>query len=160
MLFPPEQATTIDKGHGRIEVRTITILPVKPGQISFPYANQVFSVERSFADFSGKLLSSEKVFGVTSLAPEKAGGHRVLALNRGHWAIENKVHYVRDVTMGEDASRIRKGQGPRMMAIFKNLVLSLLRQSEVKNIAEKIRGFALNKNTLFKFTGICDAKKN
>ena len=160
MLFPPEQETTTDKGHGRIEVRTITILPVIPGQIRFPFASQVFSVERSFSDYSGKLLSSETIFGVTSLAQEKAGPQRVLALNRGHWAIENKVHYVRDVTMGEDASRIRKGHGPRMMAIFRNLVLSLLRESNVTNIAEKTRGFALNKNTLFKFTGICGAIKN
>ena len=160
MLFPPEQVTTTDKGHGRIEVRTITILPVKPGQISFPFAHQVFSVERNFSDFAGQLLSSEKVFGVTSLTQEKAGPDRVLALNRGHWAIENKVHHVRDVTMSEDASRIRKGGGPRLMAIFRNLVLSQLRQAGITNIAEKILRFALDKNSLFKFAGIRGAIKN
>ena len=160
MLFPPEQVTTTDKGHGRIEVRTITILPVKPGQITFPFANQVFSIERIFSDFTGELLSSDKVFGVTSLAQERAGPYRILALNRGHWTIENKVHYVRDVTMGEDASRIRKGDGPRLMAIFRNLVLSLLRQTGVTNIAGKTLRFALDKNSLFKFAGIRGAIKN
>ena len=160
MLFPPEQITTTDKAHGRIETRTISILPLQPGQISFPFAKQIFSVERNFSDFYGKLISTETVLGITSLSQEKAGPERILALNRGHWTIENKVHYVRDVTMGEDASRIRKGSGPRLMASFRNLTLSLLRQAEITNIAEKITKFALNKTELFRFAGICSATKN
>ena len=160
MLFPPDEITTTDKAHGRIETRTISILPLQPGQISFPFARQIFSVERNFSDFSGKLISTETVLGITSLSQEKAGPERILALNRGHWTIENKVHYVRDVTMGEDASRIRKGSGPRLMATFRNLTLSLLRQANITNIAEKFTRFALNKSELFKFVGVCGAIKN
>lgn len=160
MLFPPELLTTTDKGHGRIETRTITIQPILPGQVSFPFAQQIFSIERKFSDYSGKLISTETVLGITSLSQKKAGPERILSINRGHWTIENKVHYVRDVTMGEDASRIRKGSGPRLMATFRNLTLSLLRQAGTTNIAEKITKFSLNKTELFKFIGICGAIKN
>lgn len=160
MLFPPEQTTTTDKGHGRIETRTLTAQTLTPGQVSFPFASQIFSVERIFTDYLGNLLSSEKVVGITSLTQTQASPERILNLNRGHWAIENQVHYVRDVSMGEDASRIRKGVGPRIMAIFRNLALSLFRTAGIKKIAEKITTFGLNRSSLFKFVGLCGAIKN
>lgn len=160
MLFPPETATTIDKAHGRIETRTITILSLKPGQIGFPFAEQIFSVERIFSDFAGKLTSTETAFGITSLTQNQAGPERVLSLNRGHWVIENQIHYVRDVSMGEDASRIRKQDGPRLMATFRNLTLSLFRQMNITKIAEKMLTFALDRGSLFKSFGIRSAIKN
>lgn len=160
MLFPPEKATTIDKGHGRIETRTITILPLRPGQITFPFAEQIFSIERIFSNFTGKLTSSETVIGITSLTQNQAGPERVLSLNRGHWTIENQVHYIRDVSMGEDESRIRKQNGPRLMATFRNLTISLFRQMDIAKIAEKMLTFALDRVSLFKSFGICSAIKN
>ena len=98
--------------------------------------------------------------GITSLTRDVAGPERLASLTRGHWAIENKVHYVRDVSMGEDASRIRKGSGPRLMATFRNLCLSLLRESGITKIAEQMTKFALNKNAVFSFFGLRAAIKN
>ena len=78
-------------------------------------------------------------------------------MNRNHWAIENKVHYVRDVTFEEDKSRIRTGQGPRMMAILRNLAINLMRSRGVRNIAEKIQQFSWSRQTLLSFLGITPA---
>jgi predicted transposase YbfD/YdcC len=161
VLFSPTlTATTVEKGHGRIETRTITLLPLLPGQIGFPFSSQIYSIERIFFNISKNKTSTETIFGITSLSGSWANAERILALNRDHWTIENKSHYVRDVTMGEDGSRIRKGSGPRVMAIFRNLTLSLLRKIEITNIAEKIKMFCLEKNTLFRFVGIGSAIKN
>ncbi len=154
MLFPPQKCQTVEKDHGRIETRTIYAAQINPGQLSFPFANQVFKIERSFTDLSGMQISSDTAYGLTSLKAEHASPQRLLEYNRGHWSIENKVHYVRDVTFFEDSSRIRKGSGPRMMAIFKNIALNLLRSKGVKNIATAIQNFAFNKNDLFKFAGL------
>ncbi len=161
MLFPPQsQATTIEKGHGRIETRIINCLSLQPGQVSFPCAQQIFSIERLFTDYLGNIKSSEKIVGITSLSQNQAGPDRLLDLNRKHWTIENKIHYVRDVSMNEDASRIRKGNGPRLMATFKNLTMSFFRIAGSNKIAEKLLQFKLDKKSLFKFVGICAAIKN
>ena len=63
------------------------------------------------------------VYLITSLSPEKADAQRLLSLNRGHWEIENRVHWVRDVDFAEDLSQIRTGSGPRMMATLRNLAI-------------------------------------
>jgi hypothetical protein len=67
---------------------------------------------------------------VTSLTPEQASAKRLLELNRGHWEIENRSHWVRDVTFAEDHSQVRTGAGPRMMATLRNLAIGLLRLAE------------------------------
>ncbi|OFZ40060.1 MAG: hypothetical protein A2504_17520 [Bdellovibrionales bacterium RIFOXYD12_FULL_39_22] len=102
VLFPPEETTTTEKNHGRIETRKLAILTLSPGQVSLPFANQIFSITRTFSNYSGKIISAETILRITSLTSDMAGPERILSLNRGHWTIENKIHYVRDVTMGED----------------------------------------------------------
>mgnify|MGYP001595591578 CR=1 FL=1 len=67
------------------------------------------------------------VYGVTSLFSRVADAQKLLKYNRGHWSIENALHHVRDVSLGEDASRIRTGSGPQVMASLRNLTISLLR---------------------------------
>jgi hypothetical protein len=79
---------------------------------------------------------------VTSLPPALADPHRLLALNRGHWGIENRSHYVRDTTFDEDRSRIRVGHGPAVMASLRNFAISLLRLLGFSNIASALRAFA------------------
>ena len=98
-----------------------------------------------------KTHTIEFAYGVTSLKPEQASAQRLLELNRGHWEIENRVHYVRDVTYDEDHSRIRVGNGPRMMASIRNLAISIFRLMGVKNIRDGIRNLTYTshrKNTL------------
>ena len=155
MLFPPEQThSTTDKGHGRIEERTIQVLNATPAQIDFPFANQIFQIQRTITIIAKNSTSTEVVYGVSSLTAKRASPERLLDYNRGHWSIENKVHCVRDTTMAEDQSRIRKGNGPRVMATLRNLVLSILRAAGITNIAEKLQEFAYNRTALLRFAGI------
>jgi hypothetical protein len=85
--------------------------------------------------------SLELAYGVTSLTQEQAPAKRLLELNRGHWEIENRVHYVRDVTYDEDRSRIRANNGPRMMASIRNLAISIARMMGFKYIPDANRAF-------------------
>jgi len=73
----------------------------------------------------GATTSTETICGITSLPLEEANEHRLLALNRGHWSIENKLHLPRDTTYREDHSRIRKHRGARSLASLKNLAIGL-----------------------------------
>lgn len=68
----------------------------------------------------------EVIYGITSLGPQQADARRLLALVRGHWLIENRLHWVRDVTLGEDACRVRKGSAPQVLAALRNTVVHLL----------------------------------
>ncbi len=79
------------------------------------------------------------VYGITSLTPQNSDPARVLSLNRNHWSIENKVHWVRDVTFDEDRSQVRKKAGPHVMDSLRNLAISLLRMAGAKNIAQALR---------------------
>ena len=93
--------------------------------LRFPYAAQGFRVERTTVLSSGK-TRHEVVFGLTSLAADRAGEAEVLALLRGHWGIE-ALHHIRDVTYDEDRSRARTGNGPQAMAALRNLAIALIR---------------------------------
>lgn len=84
----------------------------------------------------------EIVFGLTSLRPDRADAPRLLALNRGHWGIENRVHWIRDVTFDEDRSQVRTKAGPHVMASLRNLAIALLRMAGCQNIAAGLRACA------------------
>lgn len=135
-------------------IRTSTDLV---GYLDFPYAAQVFFLHRYTTDLRGKELRSEFAYGVTSLSPEKAGPPRLLELNRDHWSIENKVHWVRDVTFDEDRSRIRKHAGPQVMATLRNLTISLLRMAGAINIAQGLRCCSWNKHRALRLVGLATA---
>lgn len=114
-LFPPEHET-VDKGHGRIEIRRIWTTTEMNDYIEFPYLNQAFRIERITSNLQGELMRHEMVHGVTSLTAENASAADLLKFNRGQWEIENRVHWVRDVTFDEDRSQVRKCSGPQVMA--------------------------------------------
>ncbi len=141
MIFPPPE-TVIDKGHGRIEKRTIRTTTALNDYINFPYLEQVARVERVRMDLEGNIMSQETVCLVTSLTEEEAGPLRLLELSREHWHIENRLHWVRDVTFDEDRAQIRTGSGPRVFATLRNLVISIMRLTGITNIAEGLRSFA------------------
>ena len=128
---------TIDRGHGRVDVRTIKTLPPTP-RISglFPHVAQVFLIERYSYGPDGSLLSAVAVLGITSLPPGQAGPGDLLAYLRGHWSIEMH-HYVRDVCFGEDASRVRRAHQAR--AAVRNTVIGILHLHQVPNIAAQLR---------------------
>jgi predicted transposase YbfD/YdcC len=126
-----------DRGHGRDEVRTIQVLPA-PASI-FPHAAQAFLIERHVADLRGNPKSAIAALGITSMTPQRGTPAIVAAHVRGHWGIENKLHYVRDVTYGEDASRVRTGNAPQNMASMRNLAIAALRADGWTNIAAGLR---------------------
>lgn len=108
--------------------------------LDWPYLGQVCCVERTRRRKG--VTEVETSYAVTSLTPEKGTAQRLLALWRGHWRIENQSHYVRDVTMKEDGSQVRSGAAPEVMAALRNVVLGLLRQSGVTNVAAALRRYS------------------
>ena len=87
----------------------------------------MFRIRRKTIHIKSGKITEETAHGVTSLTPEKASPVRLLALVRGHWHIENKIHYVRDVTYDEDRSQVRIGNGPRAMSSLRNFAIALIR---------------------------------
>ena len=130
----------MDKGHGRIETRRIRVSADLAGYLTFPHAQVVFRLERERSKLDGSSPSKEVVYGVTSRrGTGKSAAESLLALVRGHWTVENRLHWVRDVTFDEDRSQIRKGNGPRVMASLRNLAISVLRVAGADNIAKALR---------------------
>ena len=136
-------AITRDKGHGRLERRTLTASSLLKGYLSWPYAEQVFRLERRFRRLGDGKLMEETTYGVSSLTAEEATPERLLNLVRAHWGIENKLHYRRDETLREDRCRL-KGQGAQAMAAINNLVLGLLRNCSTEYIPDARRYYAAN----------------
>jgi len=146
----PVQHATEEKGHGRRERRTIQVMPA-PAHITkrFPHARQVALIERYVTRTvrvrKGKrwvrkqVKSAIAVFIITSLDAREAAPVHLAGYVRGQWTIENKVHWVRDVTFREDASRVRTGPRPRIMATLRNLAIGLIRQAGYTKIAAAIR---------------------
>lgn len=96
----------------------------------------------------------EVAYAITSAGPEWVDAAALLECWRGHWGIENRVHWVRDVTLGEDASRIRTEAAPEAMAALRNAAISLLRLSGATNIAEALRENLYHVRSLLTSLGI------
>lgn len=127
------------------------------GYLDFPHAAQVFRIHRKTSYIkAGKVtkVTEETAYGVTSLTAEKAKPERLLALVRNHWHIENKVHYVRDVTYGEDASQVRTANGPRAMATLRNLAIELIRGKGWSGIPEGNRYYAARRHEVLALLGV------
>jgi predicted transposase YbfD/YdcC len=99
----------------------------------------VFEVRRRRR--TGAKVEDEVAYGITSLPRERGGAARLLELSRAHWGIENGLHYRRDVTLGEDASRVRKGGAGQVMAILRNVVLYVLPRSGKASLPAAIRHY-------------------
>lgn len=124
---------TIEKGHGRLEQRVLTASSLLADYQDWPYLAQVVKVERTRTT---KLKETREVaYGITSLPASAADAARLLAIGRGHWRIENGLHYRRDVTLQEDASQVRRGQAPQVLAALNNLVCGLCGHAGLRNLA-------------------------
>jgi predicted transposase YbfD/YdcC len=137
-----ETARTVDIGHGRIEQRNITTSAALVGYSTWPGLAQVFELGRYVIMQKTGQERVEVVYGVTSLSAERATPGQVLDLVRGHWSIENKSHWVRDVTFDEDRSQVRCGSIPQVMAALRNTTIGLLRWAGHTNIAAACRRLA------------------
>jgi len=145
--FPPtgdrqESVRTVDGGHGRVETRHRTTSEALVGSSDGPGMAQVFELGRHVITKKTGKERVEVVYGVTSLRPEWATPGRRLELGRGHWQIEHKSHWVRDVTFDEDRSQVRCGNIPQVMAALRNTAIGLLRYAGYSNIAAAGRRLA------------------
>ena len=100
---------------------------------------QVFRLRRQVKE--GDKQRQETVYGLTNLPPRKATARRLLDLQQAHWHIENRLHYRRDVTLGEDASQVRQAGAPQALAALNGGVLALMDWLGVSNVASQMRHF-------------------
>ncbi len=124
-------------GHGRHEQRRVQVVSVN--NLLFPHARQVLRIQRRRRTPGTKRWRSETVYVITDLPAEQASAVEIAAWARGHWTVENTVHWVRDVSYGEDASQVRTGNGPRVMATLRNLAIAIFKLADHDNIAAACR---------------------
>jgi predicted transposase YbfD/YdcC len=144
--------TATDRGHGRVETRTLQILPAPP-DLPFPHVNQVFLVERAVSDLAGNPLSNVAILGVTSLNQLPGNATRIAEAVRGQWSIES-LHWIRDTVCREDDSTAHTRSGPRAMAALRNLAIGALRLSGRTDIAEATRWATRNTQRPFTILGL------
>ena len=129
MSFPPkdlETAKKTNKGHGRLETRTITVSSQLKDFLDWPYLEQVFKLERRFVSLKTGEIQEQIEYGFTSLTREEITPIQLLNKTRSYWGIENGLHYRRDVTLREDYTRMTKGKAGQAMACLNNLLLGIL----------------------------------
>jgi predicted transposase YbfD/YdcC len=134
----PVTSDTRDRGHGRHERRTLKVTAVAAG-LRFPHAAQAIQIVRRRRPLRTRKWSSETVYAITSLTAAQARPEQLAEALRGHWTIEDRLHWVRDVTYGEDLSQVRTGSGPRVMATLRNFALAILRLAGITSIAAALR---------------------
>ncbi len=137
----------ISKGHGRIEKRTVSICQTLDGVRPWPGLQTLIQVESQRQVIKAQVIevSTEMRYYISSLSESAQEFAKRI---RGYWGVENKVHYVRDVTQGEDASRIRTTPLVQTFALARNFALNLYRSSEFKNMAQTQRLCSFGLETL------------
>ena len=135
-----------ETSHGRREIRSLKVVTVA-ASIAFPGAQQAIQITRRTRKAGARTgragkWRTETVYAITDLEPHEARPDELAAWIRGHWQIENSLHWVRDVTFAEDLSQVRAGAGPQVMASLRNLVISLHRLVGATNIAAALRHHA------------------
>lgn len=141
--------TTTSKGHGRIEVRTLTASSQLNDFLDWPFLQQVFRLERFVTVQKTGQTRHEIVYGVTSLSAQQASPDQLLQMLRSYWQIENGLHYRRDVTLREDQTRFTKRSAAHVMAVINNLVLGLLAKSGYHFVPSARRYFAAHLEAAF-----------
>ena len=127
-------------------------------RLGWPGVQQTFQITRE-VEWTDRLTgerksSREVVYGITSLSREQADAVQLLVLNRGHWTIENRVFYVRDVTFGEDGCRLRTLAAPINLSSVRSAAISWFRAEGWENLAAAIREAAWNPSRLLAKLGI------
>ncbi len=145
-----QQTQTINKGHGRIETRRLTVTSQLQETSHWPYLAQVFRLERSTELVASGTHRGETVYGMTSLSAQQASPDRLQALVRRHWSVENELHYRRDVTFQEDATRLKAWNAAQVLAILNNLVLAVLMHVRPGTVPQARRHYAAHPDEALK----------
>ena len=132
----PVADRTRDRGHGRIEHRTLKAVTV--AGLDLPHATQAIRITRRVRPLTGRKWRTVTVYAVTNLTAAQASPARLADYVRGHWGIE-ALHHIRDTTFAEDASQVRTGTTPRAMASLRNLAIGILHAHGDRNIAAALR---------------------
>lgn len=151
-------AETVNKGHGRREKRTIWTSTELNDYLDWPGVAQVFRIERVIWHEKHHGYSRQIVYGLTSLSPERASPKKLLSLVRQYWGIETGLHYRRDVTLKEDATRLTLGKAGHTMAILNNAIVSLCLQNGYTNLAQARRLFSARPGLALNL--LCSAKSH
>jgi predicted transposase YbfD/YdcC len=130
-----------ERGHGREERRILKVTAVAAG-LAFPHAAQAIQIMRRRRLSGREKWSRETVYAITSLTVTQASPAGLAAIIRGHWAIEDRLHWVRDLDYDEDRSQVRTASAPRVMATLRNLAITILRLSGHTSIAAALRHHA------------------
>jgi hypothetical protein len=127
-----KRAETVEKGHGRIEIRRIAVRTRLPSRLDekWPGLTAICRIERRRE--MKTYCTQQVIYAITSLPAARLDPAVLLQLARDHWQIENSLFHVRDVTFGEDACRVRSGSAPRALADIRNAVLTLIRRTGQK----------------------------
>ena len=148
---------TLNTGHGRVEERFLLLAAVTPDEVAWPGVAQVFFLERQrhhpARPGQAATTSRELVYGITSLSAAEAGPAAVLRLQRGHWSIENQVHWVLDTFFREDARRIRDGRVARGVAALRRGALNLLRRFGGRSVPDAADRIKANPRLLLPLVG-------
>lgn len=145
---PPLPKEQYVKGHGRLQTRTALNEWVR-----WPGVGQVLSRCCERVRLNTGEVNREVTYGITSLSPEQTNPAALEALWRGHWCIENRVHYVRDVTMREDATQAFMGSTPQALAAICNALISLLRSKHWSCIADALRHYGASVHRALELIG-------
>ena len=140
---------TMDQGHGRIEYRTLESSTALCGYLHWPQVGQVMRRTCRRIHRRTGVITDEIKYAITSLTPAQASAADLEKFWRGHWTIENRVHYVRDVTMHEDAGQLRAGHAPHVLAALRNALLNLYRANKWRNMSDAVRYYGSNVSRAF-----------
>jgi predicted transposase YbfD/YdcC len=145
---------TVEKGHGRLETRTLISGNAHIEDVEWPGVAQVIRRDCERLELKSGKLTREVSYGLTSLSPSRAHAARLEALWRGHWTIENRVHYVRDVSFGEDRGHAAAGSTPRALASVRNALLELFRQAGWRLVPDALAHYGASVQRAFSLVGL------
>lgn len=148
------QHATTEKGHGRLETRTLLASTTLNDYLDWPGLGQVLCRTREWIDLANGEVHRQVRYAVTSVTPDRAGARQVARLWRGHWSIENKVHHVRDVSFGEDATRAWRGNTAHALASLHNAAVNLMRAAGWRQMADAIRYHAARPHRALRLIGV------
>lgn len=140
-LSDRREARSVERGHGRDQERRHLIASTDlNAYLDWPGVAQVFRLERTWREHGAPKRARH--YGITSLPPSVADAAHMLRTRRGHWSIENRLHYPKDVTMDEDRSLVHTGQGPSVLALLRDSAISFLHLTGCWTIAGRLRALA------------------
>jgi hypothetical protein len=149
---PAREASQVDKGDGRLEKRTLRTTTILTLASEWSGVRQGFEVRRE-RTVKGQ-TTVEVSYGITSLTPEEADASRLLERVRAPWRIENQRHYIRDVTLREDACRVRSGSTPQVLACRRNAVVDLLGRVPAESTQAAIEQMQMDVNKAGQLIGL------